>query len=293
MHLRSNLALFTASTILAGPLSAALQVDLFGYLGDGLTTVTFSGSATTTGAGVFESSDGNGYFGISKQWNDIGFYTDANGVAYAPEAAPYPQLTINQGTRPIDVIYVDFDGDLPNGAACDFGVGIDDTVDLSFKSGDTVSWSGSAEIAIDINHFYNGSYSSTHYGNSTGLAVLDMTLTVTRAKALWPDAGDWVETWYGWIWPYQRGEGWLWHPVHRTQYAMGTPESMWVWDSQLGWMWTGVGYKDYFYMLQRNMWLYYLEGSEAPRWFYCVTAPADASGMPDYPYATDSELAAP
>ncbi len=270
---------------------AELRLVVSGYMGDDYCAVTFSGSSEAGGAGLFTNADGSGYFGISRTWNDLGVFTDIASTAYTPGGDGLPVLSINDASRSIDRLY--FDYDMPvvgTSESCDLGVGVDAAEDFGFQAGDTVSWSGEATINVGIDRFYNGTFSSALFGNIAGDEVLPLTLIVERMYALWPAQDEWVPTEYGWIWPYARNDGWIWHPEHRYQYVVGTADNMWIWDEQLGWFWTSLSEYPCLYHYDRDAWLYYYRGSAQPRVFCFLSEQSVTTPFPDYPYVTDSDL---
>jgi subtilisin family serine protease len=88
----------------------------------------------------------------------------------------------------------------------------------------------------------------------------------------WPDAsnqgggwkrsswfGDFNDTYYPWI--YHAQHGWM--------YVFGTnPSSIWLWTTDMGFLWTGNTVYPWLWRDKDSTWVYYLMGSQSPRWFF-------------------------
>lgn len=97
--------------------------------------------------------------------------------------------------------------------------------------------------------------------------------SATRDSAL---VGTSVDSWFSssWMGYYNpSGEHWFYHYTLGWLYfgnifGIGA----WYYDSTLGWLWTNSTDYPYFYQSSSSSWLYYLKGSNSPRYFYNQSA---------------------
>jgi len=143
------------------------------------------------------------------------------------------------------------------------------TITFSFSSSDTGEWGMNTPSYFVFDNFE--AYGAYLWGN--------------------PDA--WDQTWYGNVYAFKNGEGWMFSDENMCyQYAIGTTDGMWVYDRELGWSWTAHDVYPYVYFENYSMWGYFYAGhSETDRW-YCLWNDALSGALPDYPYATAAEISA-
>jgi hypothetical protein len=91
---------------------------------------------------------------------------------------------------------------------------------------------------------------------------------------LWETANAVETNWYGQIYAFQTGEGWIWSVAQNAfQYASGTSiANVFVWDFTLGWTYTNNSYYPYFYVYGVNQWAYYLGVTNGVRWYMTWTS---------------------
>lgn len=171
------------------PVSAnALVIDVTGTSGSGVTTWTFSGSSVvTSGNAGFCGTNCAGSFGLQlfddTGWENVGNYvSNVFNFQTVIATSSTAGVSVNGGTaQTIDRLYLDDD---PGGAIDDFGIGVIGA-DLLFSTGDTVSWSGALQMAVDLSALapdgLPASFTTSNFWNSLlgGRAGLGMTLNIS------------------------------------------------------------------------------------------------------------------
>jgi hypothetical protein len=146
--------------ILANSAQAALLVNVVGTPGSGFTLWSFSGSAIASENGTF--LDANNDIGEidSTQWKEIGDYviTALNDLIVTDPLSTASVTTTSGGTQGITGVLIDRDGSVPGTNNDDWA--IIPSADLAIASGDTVSWTGSLTLNVDINNFFLGTVGS-------------------------------------------------------------------------------------------------------------------------------------
>ncbi|MEW8349995.1 MAG: hypothetical protein AB2687_16925 [Candidatus Thiodiazotropha taylori] len=123
------------------PMSEAALLSIDGTPGDGFVTVTLSG--TSIAEGNFNLGSHNTIL-----WHDIGDFTGINNTFFEFLPGSNLSLSILGGTLALDELYIDDDG---LGALDDIGFGAGaEAGDLSFITGDMLTWSGSGIANVDI-----------------------------------------------------------------------------------------------------------------------------------------------
>jgi len=133
-----------------------------------------------------------------------------------------------------------------------------------YISGNTITFNN---ISVQL----NGSYSGHPF---SAQETIKMTLTRTSPSTPWPDASDlgngkmqsgWFgifnETYYPWI--YHQQHGWM--------YVYGTEtSSIWLYNQtgNMGFLWTSSTVYPWMWSNTKQTWLYYVKGSQSPRWFF-------------------------
>ena len=149
-----SLGTLAAVALVAAPASADLQLDITGAPGSGVTTWTFSGTGTTTGASTVRDNTGT-------TWNtgDTTQFGGGDGILDAAlqdtllSFTGAATLTVGSVTESITGVFLDDDG---TGAGDDLGVRVANPI--TYASGEAVSWTGSGTVAVDINQFVLGSF---------------------------------------------------------------------------------------------------------------------------------------
>ncbi len=76
--------------------------------------------------------------------------------------------------------------------------------------------------------------------------------------------GDYVPT----------GNGWFWHDRHGYFFPTdaSTPASIYLYTMDMGWLFTHQNRYPYLYRFSDQSWLWYMPGSQNPRWFNNLTS---------------------
>jgi len=109
-------------------------------------------------------------------------------------------------------------------------------------------------------------YGLTRFGgayNGGVLFSLDISI-FTQAVDL---GDDW--RWLDWFGYFNELEyPWINHAQHDWMYVEADAVShIWFWTSDMGWLWTSDTVYPYFYRSSDAQWLWYMDGSDNPRWF--------------------------
>jgi hypothetical protein len=158
------------------------------------------------------------------------------------------------------------------------------TVDL------TALGTGVTKIKFVVSASQTSTYSGVTYLDVPSYFLMDN--LVVRGTYEWVTVDGWNSTWYGAVYAYQHGTGWIYSwDNHAFQYFAGTATGCWVYDYDLGWYWTSEDFYPYIYLLDYSTWAYFYKGSgtdSTTRWYYLYN---DAySSISTYPYAKVSDL---
>lgn len=132
------------------------------------------------------------------------------------------------------------------------------------------------------------------YGLNTPAYFAFDNLVVT-GDALWPKANERTSSWYGDVYAYQTGNGWMYSYDNACfQYVDGSESDAWVYDEQIGWYWTSSNCYSRIYISDLDTWAYFYQESPASadvRAYYIFDNTYSAQ-LPNFPYATAAQLAA-
>jgi hypothetical protein len=118
---------------------------------------------------------------------------------------------------------------------------------------------------------------------------------VLTGSHIWTKAGEKISTWYGDVYPYQTGSGWIYSYDNVSfQYVTGAESDAWVYDAQLGWYWTSSDSYSYIYISRLGTWAYLYQGSpaNADERAYYIYDNTFSTSLPNFPYATAAQLSA-
>jgi hypothetical protein len=112
--------------------------------------------------------------GQDDSWFDFPdlFATNFSDVQYVTSSGG--SITTGDGTRSVDTVFLD--NDTANGD--ELGLGVTGNSNLDFATNSLVSWTGSFTVAVDIDDFNIGTFSSSDFGGS-GSGILPMTIRVS------------------------------------------------------------------------------------------------------------------
>jgi len=103
-----------------------------------------------------------------------------------------------------------------------------------------------------------------------------MTVTYAQRQDQWWDesvamGGNWQ--WNSWLGFFNvHYAPWIYHQQHDWMYSIGdTAGNVWYWTTDMGWLWTAEGVYPAMYRLNDASWLWYLSGTDNPRWFADLT----------------------
>ena len=141
----------------ANPAQAALLVTVIGTPGSGFTTWSFSGTSTASENGAFLTT--NIADTDSTKWKEIGDYviTEIDNQIFTNPLSTAFVTTPSGGTSIIGVL-IDRDCSVPGTNNDDWA--IVPFAELPIASGDTISWSGSLTLDVDIDNFFLGTVGS-------------------------------------------------------------------------------------------------------------------------------------
>jgi len=170
-----RLAFAVPFTLFATAAPAALVVNITGAVGDGFSTITLSGSSTIDQAGTIRTSSGNTFDRADtlEVPNDlvVNDVIQDQIVGLSGTAS----LSINGKRTSLSSLFVDDDG---TGAFAFDDFGFRTVLDVATNTGDTISFSGSSILNLDISAFRNGFSESTaffSYFVSPGEASISVT----------------------------------------------------------------------------------------------------------------------
>ncbi|MGK7883195.1 MAG: PEP-CTERM sorting domain-containing protein [Crocosphaera sp.] len=150
--------------------NAAILVDVTGVAGSGTTTWTLSGSTTAQSGGTFRTNSLNGSNGGDTveigNPNSGNFIADA-GISDTVFSLLSGSATITAGSNSESLtgIFLDDDGT----SADDLGFRV--LSSLSYSSGDTISFSGTFTLGVDLNQLIQDNYDiqvGTRFVDGTG-----------------------------------------------------------------------------------------------------------------------------
>ena len=118
---------------------------------------------------------------------------------------------------------------------------------------------------------------------------------VATGTRLWENNGANPSSWYGNVYSYQKGNGWIYSYANKDfQYVTGTESGAWFYDSEIGWYWTAENFYPYIYISGINSWAYFYGNSatassgERPYYIYNSLY---SSRLSTYPNATATQIA--
>ncbi|MFA5257095.1 MAG: hypothetical protein WC360_03000, partial [Opitutales bacterium] len=126
---------------------------------------------------------------------------------------------------------------------------------------------------------------------TTGSAGFDLDAVGVRYFAA---STGWMNTWFGEAYIFAEGGSWIFSSDNATfQYISPIDDaSAWFYDLQMGWIYADSGSYPYLYVEALGQWVYfYYDHADADRW-YCLWDESLAAALPDYPYASATQLAA-
>ena len=169
-----NKLFFATSIAILGVLSVAQSAKAVLFInisdnGFNQTRFAFSGSAVATSNSFIST-------GLTT-WSNLSDYVDPsiNNVQFNSFVSNTTSIIANGDTRSIDNLYIDHDNTGTTGD--DFGIGVDGASDLTFLSGDTVSWSGDIVLNQTFTPFILGTHTPT--GFSPGGLDLQLNVSTT------------------------------------------------------------------------------------------------------------------
>lgn len=147
---------FLATLFTSSSAKADLVIDILGTPGSGLTTWTFSGSATATTGGQFESgtnlAENDGWQNFANTFNNGLNSSDPLDIPITG-----PTISIAGTNFAMDRIQIDND----ESGLDDLAFGIANGSNVFFVADDVISWSGSFDLGQDINGMNIGTFSDS------------------------------------------------------------------------------------------------------------------------------------
>ncbi|PWJ16241.1 VPLPA-CTERM protein sorting domain-containing protein [Jannaschia seohaensis] len=159
--MRAFLPIAALAVSLAGPAASAVVINIGGVEGGGSTTLTFSGSTQTQGNGSVRATGALGWSETDAfqpfRSDSIPFLSDTTIQDVIYTLTGTPTLTIGAETRTLTQLFLDSDAGTLSGSD-DLGLRVGS--ELVYSSGQTVTFSGSGTIALDITSFNYGTYTN-------------------------------------------------------------------------------------------------------------------------------------
>jgi hypothetical protein len=242
-------------------------------------SVTQSGgfSFSASGAvfdGTISGSTVSGNISTSSGGKDTlnGTKNSSTGIEQA-NAGVYEGNIAGDATGPLVIVLAAdgttvFYGDPNGGPYPDAGSGAFNAAgEFALTSVGNVALNGSVSTAT---HVISGAWQGSKTGSGTFSAT--RTQTFTPITTPWPDAvdlgnGKKQSSWFGIF--NDTYYPWIYHQQHGWMYVFGTdPASIWLWAPDMGFLWTGSGVYPWLWRDQDQTWLWYVKGSQSPRFFF-------------------------